>query len=187
MPTATEERLDQERRAWFTNIKKAEKLDRAYALRTDERLTEDERAAIDRFWEPYRQAYPEIDYRSFESFKNRLGRFDARHIPSGVQSALQTYFVQDGYDFAFRVLRCCLGSDKNFARVDLVAAHHGGGKRSPFADQKRKQPRGSGVERAAVADLVEAEVAFDGGDNLRRGKARRLVNQKDSVFVHLHR
>ena len=102
MPTATEERLDQERRAWFTNIKKAEKLDRAYALRTDERLTEDERAAIDRFWEPYRQAYPEIDYRSFESFKNRLGRFDARHIPSGVQSALQTYFVQDGYDFAFR-------------------------------------------------------------------------------------
>ena len=63
--------------------------DELYARPDDVPLTDEEIAAIDAFWGKYSFAYPHIDYKSFQTFKNRCGKFDVRHCPGNV---MQWYF-----------------------------------------------------------------------------------------------
>lgn len=69
--------------------------DELYARPDDVPLTDEEKAAIDAYWGKYRFAYPHIDYKSFQTFKNRFGRFDVRHCPGNVA---QWYFRRRSID-----------------------------------------------------------------------------------------
>ncbi len=65
--------------------------DDSYALPEDEPLTQEEKEAVQAFWGKYSFAYPDIDFRSFQTFKNRTGKFDPRHLPGGIKKAALNY------------------------------------------------------------------------------------------------
>lgn len=69
----------------------------------DEPLTEEEIAQIDAFWGKYSFAYPNIDYKSFETFKNRSGKFSVYHCPGAIRTSyFSKHFVNPNYQIPFQ-------------------------------------------------------------------------------------
>ena len=94
---------EKERQAFYKTMEKARLADVRFSREDDEQLSEDERAAIDAYWSKYRFAYPNIDYKFFQSFKNRSGHFDVRFIPGVVRVAhLNRYFLKQEYQTSFQ-------------------------------------------------------------------------------------
>lgn len=63
---------------FYESVKNSRRIDNSFAVDGDIPLTEEEKREIDKFWGKYKFAYPEIDYKSFQTFKNRYGKFDVR-------------------------------------------------------------------------------------------------------------
>lgn len=96
-------KLDAERDALYKKIDSLTKADRNFAAPGDEPLTMDEIDQIDAYWGKYKFAYPNIDLKSFETFKNRCGRFDVRHCPHAVSEIFfRPYFIEKKYFTPFR-------------------------------------------------------------------------------------
>lgn len=75
------------------------RLDREFACPDDEPLTKQEIAQIDAYWGKYKFAYPNINYKSFQTFKNRSGRFDVRHCPGEIKTVFfRKYFDEPKYN-----------------------------------------------------------------------------------------
>lgn len=72
--------------AFYKSVDESRRLDNSFALENDEPLTDEEKRAIDEFWGKYKFAYPNIDYKSFQTFKNRCGYFDVRHCPGTIRT-----------------------------------------------------------------------------------------------------
>ncbi len=77
------------------------RLDDSYALADDVPLTQEEHDAVQEFWGRYSFAYPVIDFKSFQTFKNRTGQFDPRHLPGPIRSNLLDFSNPD-YAVAFQ-------------------------------------------------------------------------------------
>lgn len=84
-------RCDKAREAFYSDFERRKRLDRKYVREGDIPLTEEEIKEIDEFWGKYSFAYPEIDYESFRTFKNRYGKFDVRHCPGNVKNFFHSY------------------------------------------------------------------------------------------------
>ena len=65
------QKLEDDRKAFYAKVDSSRRIDDSFALETDIPLTEDEINKINEFWKPYQFAYPTIDYKSFQTFKNR--------------------------------------------------------------------------------------------------------------------
>lgn len=77
-------------------------LDRSFARDDDEPLTDDEIKQIDAYWNKYAFVYS-VDYKSFETFKNRCGKFDVRHCPGPVRTGFfRKQFVNNNYSVSFQ-------------------------------------------------------------------------------------
>ncbi len=97
------EKLKEEEERYYFEVTNSKRIDESFALPGDEELTAEEIAAIDAYWSKYRFAYPEIDYRSFRTFKNRCGRFDVRHCPGPIRTAVfSKHFVNMDYTTVFQ-------------------------------------------------------------------------------------
>lgn len=81
---ALETAAESSRQMLSERLLKARYIDESFAAADDTPLTAEEKSQIDDYWGRYRFAYPEIDYKSFQTFKNRLGRFDVRHCPGPI-------------------------------------------------------------------------------------------------------
>ena len=96
-------KLEAEATEQYKNIRSKKRIDESFARPEDEPLTKEEIAAIDAYWGKYKFAYPVIDYKSFQTFKNRCGRFDVRHCPGSIRTEiLHSHFVDWHYTFAFQ-------------------------------------------------------------------------------------
>lgn len=94
---------DSAREQFYKKVAKARRIDESFALPTDIPLTEDEKKQIDEYWGKYSFAYPEIDYKSFKTFKNRYGKFDVRHCPGAIRTMyLNKFFIVDTYNMAYQ-------------------------------------------------------------------------------------
>ena len=71
---------------FYKTVDATRSLDNSFAMPGDEPLNEEEKKAIDEFWGKYKFAYPNIDYKSFQTFKNRCGYFDVRHCPQAIRT-----------------------------------------------------------------------------------------------------
>ena len=71
---------------FYKSVDESRRIDNSFALANDEPLTDEEKKAIDEFWGKYKFAYPNIDYKSFQTFKNRCGYFDVRHCPGAIRT-----------------------------------------------------------------------------------------------------
>ena len=78
--------LDKSLKEFYDSVAKSRRIDNSFALKDDKDLTKEEIAEIDAFWGRYKFAYPEIDYNSFKTFKNRCGYFDVRHCPGAIRT-----------------------------------------------------------------------------------------------------
>ena len=80
-------RCEEQRARFYASFDRNEGkiLDDRFALPDDAPLTEDEIKAIDAYWGKYSFAYPKIDYKSFQTYKNRYGKLDVRHCPGNVE------------------------------------------------------------------------------------------------------
>ena len=96
-------KLEAQAKARYEQITGNRHIDESFALPGDKPLTEEEIAALDEYWGKYKFAYPVIDYKSFQTFKNRCGRFDVRHCPGSVRTEIfKKYFVNPYYKDAFQ-------------------------------------------------------------------------------------
>lgn len=78
-------------------------LDSTFARPDDVDLTEDEIKEINAYWGKYKFAYPQIDYESFKTFKNRSGKFDVRHCPGPVRRFFfRKHFLNPSYQTAWQ-------------------------------------------------------------------------------------
>lgn len=94
---------NRELKAFYDKVSASRRLDNSFALNTDVDLTEDEIKRIDEFWGKYSFAYPEIDYKSFKTFKNRYGKFDVRHCPGAIKTRyLNSFFNNKDYFMAYQ-------------------------------------------------------------------------------------
>lgn len=101
--TALIEKLQEEERQYYAEVMTNRRVDDSFARPDDEELTAEEIAAIDAYWGRYNFAYPEIDYKSFRTFKNRCGRFDVRHCPGAVRTAIfSRFFLNPDYTVVFQ-------------------------------------------------------------------------------------
>lgn len=83
---------------FYESVKNSRRLDNSFAVNGDIPLTEEEKREIDKFWGKYKFAYPEIDYKSFQTFKNRYGKFDVRHCPGAIRTHyFNKWFKNDSY------------------------------------------------------------------------------------------
>lgn len=99
----TAKRLELESKSFFDNVDASRRIDNSFALPDDEPLTEDEIKQIDEYWGKYSFAYPNIDYKSFQTFKNRWGKFDVRHCPGAIRTSyFRKYFVNQHYVVGFQ-------------------------------------------------------------------------------------
>lgn len=73
------------RTKFYTAVETSRRIDNSFAHPDDKDLTRDEIRQINEYWGKYKFAYPDIDYKSFKTFKNRLGRFDVRHCPGSIR------------------------------------------------------------------------------------------------------
>lgn len=100
---ATIEKLQQEENALRRKVKNSIRIDREFAREDDVDLTAEEKRAIKDYWSKYSFAYPEIDYESFKTFKNRLGRMDVRHCPGTIRTSFfHKKFVNQRYSAAYQ-------------------------------------------------------------------------------------
>lgn len=79
--------FEEQRRRFYASFQRNEGkiLDDRFAREDDEPLTDKEIREIDKYWGKYSFAYPQIDYKSFQTYKNRFGEFDVRHCPGNVE------------------------------------------------------------------------------------------------------
>ena len=99
---ARKKRLEEQRAAHYRQMH-YRGYDDTFMRPDDEPLTAEEIAAIDAYWGKYKFAYPEIDYKSFETFKNRCGKFDVRHCPAAIRSRVfRNRFVNPDYEMPFQ-------------------------------------------------------------------------------------
>lgn len=88
---------------YYKKVDTSRKIDLSFARTDDIPLTEEEKAQIDAFWGKYNFAYPNIDYKSFQTFKNRCGRFDVHHIPGSIRTEmLSRFFINPYYASVFQ-------------------------------------------------------------------------------------
>ena len=73
--------------AFYKKLNGNRRLDNSFSKSDDIPLTEEEIFAIDAYWGKYKFAYPNIDYASFQAFKNRCGKFDVRHCPGAIRTS----------------------------------------------------------------------------------------------------
>ena len=100
---ATTLRLKKEAALHYRRIGAENHLDASFARPDDEPLTKEEIAAIDAYWGKYKFAYPKIDYKSFQTFKNRYGHLDVRHCPGSVRKSIFfPHFVNRQYMGSFQ-------------------------------------------------------------------------------------
>lgn len=87
----------------YKKVDEHRRIDNSFSTPEDEPLTEDEIKQIDDYWGKYRFAYPNIDYKSFQTFKNRSGIFDVRHCPGAIRTEyFSKHFVNQSYTMAFQ-------------------------------------------------------------------------------------
>lgn len=84
--------------SFYKSVDESRRIDNSFALEDDEPLTAEEKKEIDEFWGKYKFAYPNIDYKSFQTFKNRFGKFDVRHCPGAIRTHyLNKWFNSSAY------------------------------------------------------------------------------------------
>ena len=94
---------DRENAAFYKKVDGSRRIDNSFAMPDDIPLTEEEIAAIDAYWGKYKFAYPNIDYKSFQTFKNRYGKFDVRHCPGAIRTSYFTkHFIDSAYSRPFQ-------------------------------------------------------------------------------------
>lgn len=95
--------LDEEAKKFFYKVDDSRRLDDSFAKLGDKPLSQEEKAEIDAFWGKYKFAYPNIDYKSFQTFKNRSGYFDVRHCPGAIRTQyFHKYWIDSNYNMAFQ-------------------------------------------------------------------------------------
>ena len=93
----------EKRRAFYDLVAKSRRIDTMFSLPDDKPLTKEEINEIDAYWGKYSFAYPEIDYRSFQTFKNRFGEFNVRHCPGAIRTKyFSKYLINREYQFALQ-------------------------------------------------------------------------------------
>lgn len=96
-------KFNDEALTFYKQVDKKRIIDESFALESDEPLTDEEIRQIDEYWGKYKFAYPNIDYKSFQTFKNRCGRFDVRHCPGAIRTEyLSKSFIDHNYLVAFQ-------------------------------------------------------------------------------------
>ena len=76
---------------WYKNGDK-------FSLEGDKKLSKEQIAEIDKFWSRYKFAYPKINYKAFEAYMNRTGKFDYRYLPAGIRTIfIAPYFQNKNY------------------------------------------------------------------------------------------
>ncbi len=94
--------LEKEAERFYQKLSSEHFADELFALPDDVPLTDDEIRQVDEFWGRYRFAYPQIDYKSFATFKNRCGYFDVHHCPGMIRRHyLNKYFLDSNYQKPF--------------------------------------------------------------------------------------
>lgn len=95
---ALAKQYEKERQEFYDSVNNQHRIDNSFKRKDDVDLTEDEIRQIDEFWGKYKFAYPNINYESFKTFKNRYVRFDPKHIPGEVRTQyLSPYFYNADY------------------------------------------------------------------------------------------
>ena len=93
--------------SFYKSVDESRRIDNSFALEDDEPLTDEEKKEIDEFWGKYKFAYPNIDYKSFQTFKNRFGKFDVRHCPGAIRTHyLNKWFNSNAYMFQVKTRLC---------------------------------------------------------------------------------
>lgn len=96
-------KINKEEQEFKLKLKQQQWQDDAYVCENDIPLTSEEIKEIDNYWKKYEFAYPEIEYKSWKTFKNRCGHFDVRHCPGVIRNLfLQKYFLDRNYHIPFQ-------------------------------------------------------------------------------------
>ncbi len=91
------------RSEFYAGVSASRRLDNSFATPSDRDLTREEIRQIDEYWGKYRFAYPDIDYKSFKSFKNRCGHFDVRHCPGAIRTQyFNKFWLNSDYSVALQ-------------------------------------------------------------------------------------
>lgn len=99
----TAKALEEETNRFYRDVDMARRIDKSFSKPDDEPLTDDEKKQIDEYWGKYKFAYPNIDYESFKTFKNRCGKFDVRHCPGAIRTQyFKKYFNNSHYIVSFQ-------------------------------------------------------------------------------------
>lgn len=97
------EKLQKEEDAFRNKVITSVRIDREFAREDDIDLTEEEKQQIKEYWSKYSFAYPNIDYESFKTFKNRYGHMDVRHCPGSIRTSFfHKHFVNRSYSVAYQ-------------------------------------------------------------------------------------
>lgn len=97
------EKLEKQRSDFYRKVDQSRKIDESFAREEDLPLTQEEIDAIDAYWGRYSFAYPNIDYKSFQTFKNRCGFFDVRHVPGAIRTQYLTkHFWNKNFSVVFQ-------------------------------------------------------------------------------------
>ncbi|MGM9541324.1 MAG: sugar-transfer associated ATP-grasp domain-containing protein [Candidatus Limivicinus sp.] len=102
------EQYSADRKNFYEKVDNSRRLDEMFSkipedMQADEPLTEDEIRQINDFYEKYRFAYPNIDYKSFQTFKNRCGKFSVNHCPGAIRTEyFNKHFVDVYYSNPFQ-------------------------------------------------------------------------------------
>ena len=95
-----------------------------------------------------------------------------------------------GCDFAVGIVAVGGLAELDGAFIDLVVGHHLFGELGAATEHDDEQTGGIGIERAAMADLFDAEPAADHVHHVVRSRAGGLVNQQRTVkrgkFLHVN-
>ena len=99
--------LEAETERFYKLLDNSRRIDNEFAVppkgQEDAPLTEEEIAEIDAFWGKYKFAYPNIDYQSFQTFKNRCGKFSVYHCPGAIRTRFfAKHFVNPNYEIPFQ-------------------------------------------------------------------------------------
>ena len=119
--------LQKETEQFYRKVDASRKIDESFSRPDDEPLTEEEIAKINEYWGKYSFAYPNIDYKSFQTFKNRSGRFDVRHCPGAIRTSyLSKHFVNQQYSVPFQHKAMLPFLYPNIQQPELIAARMDG-------------------------------------------------------------
>ena len=102
-PITEESNAAQVHEAFYNKVRNAYRSDSLYEMPDDEDLTPEEIEAIRKFWGKYSFAYPDIDFTSFKSFKNRRGKVEVMHMPGVVRTQyLKPKFLNNEFKIALQ-------------------------------------------------------------------------------------